>query len=52
MLDGHVTALRRHGIELPPPLVVADSWFSDSKFMRYMATTHQSTYMFTLPDVR
>src|SRR5262245_26257188 len=44
----------------PPPMVVADSWFSDSKLMRHIATTHQgtflvegkSTYTFALPDGR
>src|SRR5437879_656020 len=34
MLDGRVAAFRRRGVELPPPMVVADSWFSDSKLMR------------------
>jgi hypothetical protein len=60
MLDGRVTAFRRCGVELPPPMVVADSWFSDSKLMRHMATTHQGTflvegksiYVFKLPDGR
>jgi hypothetical protein len=60
MLDGRVAAFRRRGIELPPPMVVADSWFSDSKLMRHVATTHQgtflvegkSTYTFALPDGR
>src|SRR3712207_2671185 len=33
MLDGRVAALRRRGLALPPPVVVADSWFSDSKLM-------------------
>jgi hypothetical protein len=45
---------------LPPPMVVADSWFSDSKLMRHVATMHQgtflvegkSTYVFELPDGR
>jgi hypothetical protein len=44
----------------PPPMVVADSWFSDSKLMRHVATTHQgtvlvggkSTDVFVLPDGR
>jgi hypothetical protein len=60
MLDGRVAALRRRGVELSPPMVVADSWFSDSKLMRHVATTHQgtflvegkSTYVFALPDGR
>jgi DDE superfamily endonuclease len=58
MLDGRVAAFRRRGVALPPPVVVADSWFSDSKLMRHVATTHQgtflvegkSTYTFALPD--
>jgi hypothetical protein len=60
MLDGRVAAFRRRGVVLPPPMVVADSWFSDSKLMRHVATTHQgtflvegkSTYVFALPDGR
>ena len=58
MLDGRLVALRRRGVELPPPMVVADSWFSDSKLMRHVATLHEgtllvegkSTYVFTLAD--
>jgi hypothetical protein len=58
MLDGRVAAFRRRGVALPPPVVVADSWFSDSKLMRHVATTHQgtflvegkNTYTFALPD--
>jgi hypothetical protein len=58
MLDGRVAAFRQHGVALPPPILVADSWFSDSKLMRHVATTHQgtllvegkSTYVFALPD--
>jgi hypothetical protein len=60
MLDGRVAALRQRGVELPPPIVVADSWFSDSKLMRHVATTHRGTvlvegkmtYVFVLPDGR
>ena len=60
MLDGRVAAFRRRGVALPPPMVVADSWFSDSKLMRHVAMTHQgtflvegkSTYVFALPDGR
>jgi hypothetical protein len=60
MLDGRVAAFRRRGIELPPPIAVADSWFGDSKLMRHVATMHQgtllvegkSTYVFELPDGR
>jgi hypothetical protein len=60
MLDGRVAALRRRGVNLPPPIVVADSWFGDSKLMHHVAMTHQgtflvegkSTYVFALPDGR
>jgi hypothetical protein len=60
MLDGRVAAFHRRGVALPPPLVVADSWFSDSKLMHHVATTHEgtflvegkSTYTFALPDGR
>ena len=60
MLDECVAAFHRRGVDLPPPLVVADSWFSDSKLMRHVATTHQGTflvegkrtYVFELPDGR
>jgi hypothetical protein len=55
-----VAAFRRRGGLLPAPMVVADSWFSDSKLMRHLATTHegtflvagQSTHAFALPDGR
>jgi hypothetical protein len=58
MLDGRVAAFRQRGVALPPPMVVADSWFSDSKLMHHVATTHQgtflvegkSTYTFALPN--
>jgi len=60
MLDECMAACRRRGVDLPPPMVVADSWFSDSKLMRHVATAHQgtflvegkSTYVFELPDGR
>jgi hypothetical protein len=60
MLDGRVAAFRRRGVALPPPIVMADSWFGDSKRMRHVATTHEgtllvegkTTYVFALPDGR
>jgi hypothetical protein len=60
MLDGRLAALRRSGMALPPPMVVADSWFSDSKPMRLVATTPGGTllvegeniYVFALADGR
>jgi hypothetical protein len=60
MLDGRLAAFYRRGVALPPPMVVADSWFGDSKLMRHVVTTYQgtllvegkSTYVFALPDGR
>jgi hypothetical protein len=60
MLDECLAAFRRCGLELPAPMVVADSWFSDSKLMRHVATTHEgtlpvegkSTYVFALAAQR
>jgi hypothetical protein len=60
MLDRRVAALGRHGLKLPPPILVADSWFGDSKLMDHVATAHEgillvegkSTYVFALPDGR
>jgi hypothetical protein len=59
-VDGRLAAFRRRGLALPPPLVVADSWFSDAKLMRLVATMHQGTllvegkkkYVCALPDGR
>jgi hypothetical protein len=55
-----MAAFRRRGLHLPPPIVVADSWFSDSKLRRHVAATHQGTflvegkssYVFELPTGR
>jgi hypothetical protein len=60
MLDGRIAAFRRRGVVLPPPLVVADSWFGDSKLMTHVRQQHQgtflvegkATYTFTLADGR
>ena len=60
MLEGRVAALRRRGVHLPSPIVVADSWFGDSKLMRHVAAASEglllvagkSTYVFQLPDGR
>ena len=45
MLDESVAALGRRGLELPAPLVVADSWFSDSKLMASVAHRHHGTVL-------
>jgi hypothetical protein len=60
MLDACLATLRRRGLRLPPPMVVADSWFSDSQWMTQIATQHhgtllvegKSTYVFILADGR
>jgi hypothetical protein len=60
MLDECLAALRRRGMHLPPPMVVADSWLSDSKLMQHVHQAHQGTvlvegkqsYIFTLADGR
>jgi hypothetical protein len=60
MLDESVAALGRRGLHLPAPLVVADSWVSDSKLLAHVAHAHQGTrlvqgkipYTFTLTDGR
>lgn len=60
MLDDTYTALTRRGLQLPPPIAVADSWFSDSKLMRHVSDAHQgtllvqgkTTYTFYLEDGR
>jgi hypothetical protein len=45
MLDGRVAAFHHRGVTPPSPMIVADSWFSDSKLMHHVATTHQSTLL-------
>jgi hypothetical protein len=60
MLDECVAAFGRRGVALPAPMVVADSWFSDSKLMQYVGAQHQGTllvegkqsYSFRLADGR
>ena len=60
MLDERLAAFAKRGVILPPPMVGADSGFSDSKLMRHVADAHQGTrlvqgkrhYTFTLEDGR
>jgi len=60
MLDERLAAFAKRGVTLPAPMVVADSWFSDSKLMRHVAQAYQGTllvqgkrsYTFTLEDGR
>ncbi len=60
ILDDRLAACAKRGVALPPPMVAADSWLSDSKLMRHVANAHQGTllvqgkrsYVFTLEDGR
>lgn len=60
MLDRTWTALQRRCRRLPPPLVIADSWFGDSGVMAHVASCQQGTmvvegktsYVFHRPDGR
>jgi hypothetical protein len=60
MLDERLAALARRGLALPPAVVVADSWFGDSKLMRHVRRQHEGTllvegkrsYSFALSDGR
>lgn len=60
MLERTWAAVQRRCRRLPPPLVVADSWFGDSKVMVHVAThlhgtllvEGKSTYAFQLPTGR
>ena len=45
MLDERLAAFAKRGVALPKPMVVADSWFSDSKLMRYVADAYQGTLL-------
>jgi hypothetical protein len=45
MLDACVAAFERRGVALPAPMVVADSWLSDSKLMQYVSAQHQGTLL-------
>ena len=60
MIDGRLDAFQKRGLELPPAMITADSWFSDSKLMSYVRDQHHGTllvegkdaYSFTLADGR
>jgi hypothetical protein len=45
MLDTCVAAFGRRGVALPAPLVVADSWLSDSKLMQDVSAQPQGTLL-------
>lgn len=60
MRDACLATLRRRGLRLPPPMVVAESWLSDSQWLTQVATPHhgtllvegKSTYVFLVADGR
>jgi hypothetical protein len=60
MIDERLAAFRRRGVKLPPPIMIGDSWFGDSKLMTHVRQQHQgtflvegkTTYNFTLTDGR
>jgi hypothetical protein len=60
MLDERLAAFARRGLALPPPIVVAESWLSDSKLMQHVGREYQGTllveskksYIFPLADGR
>jgi hypothetical protein len=60
MLDRTWTAWPRLGLVLPAPLVVADRWFGDSKWLAHVASHQRGTavvegkrtYVFRLPNGR
>ncbi len=45
MLDERLAAFAKRGVTLPAPMVVAESWFSDSKLMRHVAGAHHGTLL-------
>ncbi len=45
MLDERLAAFAKRGVTLTPPMVGADSWFSDSKLRRWVAQAHQGTLL-------
>ena len=60
MIDNRLEAFGKRGLDLPPAIITADSWFSDSKLMTHIRDQHQGTflvegkvtYTFTLADGR
>lgn len=60
MLDARLAAFAKRGVTFPPPMVVAERWFSDSTLMRSIAKAPQGTLLvqgkrsstFTLEDGR
>lgn len=59
-LDARLAARERRGLNLPAPVVVAESWLSDSTLMTHVRFAHQGTllvegkrsYAFAWPDGR
>jgi hypothetical protein len=45
MLDERLAALQRRALQLPPPVVVAESWLSDAKLMRHVSRQQEGTLL-------
>ena len=45
MIDGRLDAFQKRGLDLPPAMITADSWFSDSKLMSHIRDQHQGTLL-------
>jgi len=45
MLDERVAACTKRGVKFPAPMIVAESWCSDAKLMRSVASAHQGTLL-------
>ena len=60
LIEARLLALSKRGLHLPAPIITADSWFRDSKWMGHVRHQHQGTflvegkvnYTFTLADGR
>jgi hypothetical protein len=45
VLDECLAVFGRRGLNLPPPVVVADGWLGDSKLMTHGRLEHQGTLL-------
>lgn len=60
MLERNLDAFKERGLNIPPPLVVADAWFADSGLMSWLKERYNGTFLvegksnfvFELPDGR
>jgi hypothetical protein len=44
MIDERLAALGKRGLHLPPPMITADRWFSDSTLMVHVRHRHHGTF--------